>query len=278
MCIRDRAIRAGRLIGADDAAIKQLLDEIGLMIRDIPLNSTSPEIAEMIYARIHAVTGCDDPYGEIKKQSTEKALEIYPWLKELVANADNPFVAAVKIAIAGNIIDFGVHDTFDLNREVETALDCDFAFDDFDRLAEALVEANDILYIGDNAGETVFDRVLIEQIGKRVRYAVRGGPVINDVTYDDAVQAGIDRCADIVTTGSATPGAVLERSNEKFRELFRSADCVISKGQGNYEALSESGRTVFFLLKAKCDVIARDLGVKRNAFIVKAITPDVVKG
>ena len=156
------------------------------------------------------------------------------------------------------------------DRELEEAFDRPFAVCDIDMFRERLARTDRVLYIGDNAGETVFDRVLIEEIGKPVTYVVRDASVINDATYDDAVAAGIDRVADIVSSGTTAPGTVLETCSDEFRAMFDRSAFIISKGQGNYEALSDVDAPVFFLLKAKCDVLARVLNVERGGLILKA--------
>jgi len=126
-----------------------------------------------------------------------------------------------------------------------------------------------VLYIGDNVGETVFDRVFIEEITAPVTYVVRDRPVLNDVTAQDALDSGLEGLARIVSSGSASPGAVLPECSNEFLDLFDKADVVISKGQGNYEALSDAPRPIFFLLRAKCPVVARDLGVEVGSLVLR---------
>jgi len=141
----------------------------------------------------------------------------------------------------------------------------------FEELKKALSEAESVLYLGDNAGESVLDRILIEEIKAPVIYAVRDIPVLNDATYDDAVASGIGESAEIVSSGTTAPGTILRTCNDNFLEIFRNADVVISKGQGNYEALSDVDRSIFFLLRAKCPVVAEDLGVKDGDLILKGM-------
>ena len=145
----------------------------------------------------------------------------------------------------------------------------DFAILDFDVFERQISKAKNILYIGDNAGESVFDKILIEEINKPVIYAVREEPVINDAIYEDAIESGLDEVAQIISSGSKAPGTILELCNNNFIEKFNNADVIISKGQGNYEGLSDVKRSVFFLLKAKCHVIARDLNVNEDDIILK---------
>ena len=144
-----------------------------------------------------------------------------------------------------------------------------FAIDHLSQFRQALAANGELLFLGDNAGETVFDRILIETLDVPVTYAVRGGPIINDATRDDAIAAGLDQVAAIVDNGAAVPGTLLKHCTEEFQQRFHSANLIIAKGQGNYESLSGSGAPIFFALQAKCPVIASDLGVPLKSFILK---------
>jgi len=155
--------------------------------------------------------------------------------------------------------------------DVKRILKQDFAIFDYNKFKEQLKKANNILYIADNAGESVFDKILIEELNKTITYAVREIPVINDVIIQDAIDSGIDEVAKIVSSGVKAPGTIMNQCNNEFLELFNNADMIISKGQGNYEGLSNIKRSVFFLLKAKCHVIAKDIGVNEDDIILKAI-------
>lgn len=268
-CFVNQALRIGRMVTEDVTIIKQLIDEVGMMLKDIPLTSIPPETGEVIFKRVREITGQDDPLAEIKNHSTREILDLVPQLKRMITSSDDPLLMAVRLAIAGNVIDFGVHDDYDINAEIRETLDKDFGICDIFEFRRALERAENVLYIGDNAGESVFDRLLIETVNKPTIYVVRAEPVLNDVTYVDAVAAGIGQVAEICSSGSRAPGTILHSCSVKFRQLFRRADMVISKGQGNYEGLSDEPRPIFFLLKAKCPVIARDIGVHAGAIVLK---------
>jgi len=270
-CFLDQALRAGRMATDDETKIKRLLDEVGAMLRDIPLESTPPETGRLIYKKVREITGRLDPYKQIKSESTEKALTLYPSLKKEVEKSNDRLLTAVRIAIAGNVIDFGVNRAFDIEEEIDETLKKDFAVCDYGKFKKYLDKAKEILYIGDNAGESVFDKILIEEMKKPVTYVVRGAPVINDATHEDAVQGGLDRVATIVSSGTDAPGTLLRTCSAEFKELYNISKFTISKGQGNYEALSNEKRPIFFLLKAKCHVIAGDLGVNEGDIILKGI-------
>ena len=268
-CFMSQALRAARIATDDEKKIKEVLDEVGMMLKDIPLESTPPESGRMVYRKISEITGNSDPYKEIKSESTKKALSMYPSLKSRVEKSNDRLLTAIRVAIAGNIIDFGANRDFDLRKEIEEVIDKDFAICDYGAFKECLDKAHEILYIGDNAGECVFDRILIEEIKKPVIYVVRDVPVINDATYEDAAQAGLDKSAIILSSGTDAPGTVLKTSSAEFKEVYNNSRFIISKGQGNYEVLSNEKRPIFFLLKVKCQVIARDIGVDEDDILLK---------
>ncbi|MBW2610895.1 MAG: DUF89 family protein [Deltaproteobacteria bacterium] len=269
-CFLNQALRAARIATTDEKKIKKVLDEVGMMLKDIPLNSTPPESGRLIYRKVSEVTGDPDPYEEIKKESTQKALSLYPYLKRLVAKSSDKLLKAIRIAIAGNVIDYGAYENFDLSLEVNEVLKKNFAVFDYSKFKHGLDKAREILYIGDNAGECVFDRILIEEISKPVTYVVREAPIINDATYEDAVQAGIDSIATIISSGTDAPGTILETCSAEFKKMYQNSNFIISKGQGNYEALSYEIGPIFFLLKVKCQVIANDIDVDEGDIILKA--------
>lgn len=270
-CFLDQALRAGRMVTDDEKQIKELLDSVGCMLKDIPMDHTPPETGELIYRKIRELTGVTDPFRSIKKAGIKEALEMYPALKNMVDEADDRLLAAIRLSIAGNVIDLAVGRKFILTDEIRDIMNQDFAVFHYNAFEEHLNSTASVLLIGDNAGESVFDRILIEELGKPVTYAVRDIPVINDVTIEDALDSGIGEVARIISSGSAAPGTILESCSENFLEIFEHTDLIISKGQGNYESLSEVNRPVFFLLKAKCRVIAGDLGVRVDDIILKGI-------
>ena len=221
-----------------------------------------------------------DPYREVKRRSNALALELYPTLKQRVRASADPFAAAVRVAIAGNVIDFGCRSRLGNNevyQAIEDAMDPqalelnDGAVDD---LRRAIEQAGDILYLADNAGEIVFDRLLLEEMPTdRITLVMRGGPVINDATREDAEVAGLSSLVTVMDNGSDAPGTILESCSPSFRTRFEQCDLVIAKGQGNYETLSSERPPIFFLFKAKCPVIARDVGREVGQMIVRRNSP-----
>lgn len=270
-CYFRQALAQGRIAGCDDAALRAIVNEVARMIPDWPLDHPPAELSSWMYRGLRQWTGDDDHYRALKHENIREALALLPEMRGFIAAAADPLLAAVRVAIAGNVIDFGVHTEFDIARDARTILTQEFAIDDYAAFRAAAARARTVLYIGDNAGESVFDRPLIEALGVPVTYAVRSAPVLNDQIVDDALASGLGEVSTIIPSGSTAPATILDQCTPEFLVLFSSADLVISKGQGNYEGLSGAQRPVFFLLKAKCGVIARDLGVEEGAIVVKGI-------
>ena len=267
-CFFIQTLRTARMVTSDEKTILQILHEVSTTLPKIPFNVTPPEIGREVYRIISRRTGVEDPYKEVKDRCIREALSLYPELKRLVESSEDRLMTAIRLAIAGNVIDFGTDSSFDLEQELETVFSQDFAIDNSQEFREALKQARNVLYLADNAGETVFDRLLIEEMDKPVIYVVREKPIINDATREDALLSGLDKVSEITSSGCDTPGTILKFCSDEFLETYRSANLIISKGQGNYEALSDEKRPLFFLLKAKCQVVARDLGVKNGSIIL----------
>jgi uncharacterized protein with ATP-grasp and redox domains len=223
----------------------------------------------MIYKIIYHTADTDDPFRDIKKNSTDLLLNRYDEMKKMIRADRDPLYTALRFAAIGNAIDLGANPDCDIEAELARLHDSDFDVCDYQEFQDSVKKARNMLYIADNAGETVMDRLLIEQMGKETTYAVRSRPIINDATVDDARQAGIDRVAHIIPSGSDAPGTVWSLCSEEFKRIFSGADMVISKGQGNYETLSDQKRSMYFLLMVKCPVIARDIHIQTGSLVLK---------
>jgi len=267
-CFFIQTLKTSRMITSDERKIWQILNEVSLSLPKIHFGATPPEIGREVYRIISKRTGINDPYREIKEKCIRQALSLYPELRKLISSSEERLKTAVRLSIAGNVIDFGANPDFDLKRDIKTILSQDFSINHYQEFYEALDKARKILYLADNAGETVFDRLLIEEFHKPVIYVVREKPIINDATREDALLSGIDGVAEIMSSGCDAPGNILKFCSEDFLKVYRSSDLIISKGQGNYEGLSDEDRPIFFLLKAKCHVIARDLGTEKGSIIL----------
>ena len=230
---------------------------------------SAPECARDIQSLYRSVLNDPDPYRDVKRDSNDTVLAMYNDLADIVRNSDDPLITAMKLAIAGNIIDFAVHDHCDLHGTIDRVLNSCFAVDYTPQLREALSKATKVLYIGDNAGEIVFDRLLVREIAHPgLTFSVRGGPAINDATMEDAEYVGMTGLTRVISSGYDAPTTIVSRSGEEFRRCFEEADVIISKGQGNLEGLiGEHDSRIFFLLMVKCDVIAEYLGVEKGSYV-----------
>ncbi len=269
-CFLRQALKAARVAGVDVDVQKEVLVEVSRLVSSFSLENTPPEIGRIVYHVVSELTGNSDPYEEIKKNSNKKLLSLYPDLKNMVKNSDDKLLAALKLAVAGNVIDYGVPKAYKIEEEIENCLTSDFAIFDYQDFKNRMDTNGPILYLADNAGETVFDRILIEELGKDIFYAVKERPIINDELQGDAHDCGIDKIARVISSGSDAPGTILKLCSQEFMEIYHNASLIISKGQGNFEALSEQGAPIFFLLLIKCQVIASDVGCKVNDMVLKS--------
>ena len=253
-----------------EAALREVLKRLSINHWHL----SPPYLAHKVHRIIGGWSGLSDPYREVKVQFNRIALEMLPGLRETVRRADDPFATAVRIAMAGNIIDIGIvpdRSERKLADTIEHALSAPLAIDDLAALREASAQAERILFLGDNAGEIVFDQLILEHLPmERVTFAVRGGPILNDATMEDAEATGLTRLVRVVDSGIDLPGTIPEMCSTVFRDVFAQADLIISKGQGNYETLSEDLHpALFFLLKVKCPMVAGQLGVPMGSLVAK---------
>jgi uncharacterized protein with ATP-grasp and redox domains len=276
-CFVRQALDASRLATDDEQIHEKVVREVLRLAVDLDMSDSPPAIGQQIHRLIRKLVGQNDPYHEIKRWFNNLALKLYPELRKQIISSDNRLETAIRLAIAGNIIDFGVNGSVnesDLNKAISESLEAPFDTGEFQSFQNAIEKADEILYLADNAGEIVFDRLLIEQLPyEKVTVVVKGKPVINDATMEDAVAAGLPRILEVIDNGSDGPGTILKTCSQAFRERFEDADLIIAKGQGNYETLSEVDKNIFFILKAKCPVIARDLGCEVGRMILRNSKP-----
>ncbi len=260
-CFMRQALEAGRQISNDEQVIGQALKRIAGSLADFNLDLSPPEMGQHIHRILRQEVGSDDPYLQIKRNSTRVALALVPDVIKHLEQSDNPFEVAVRFAIAGNILDFALMSVWDdhkINASFDKALSHPIDSNTVEQLRLELHKAKRVLILADNVGETVFDRFLIEQLPPHldVTYAVKASPVINDAIAVDAVEAGIDKLADIIDNGTDAPGTLLHQCSPSFLAHFNAADIVIAKGQANFESLNTTDRQVYFLTQIKCIVIA----------------------
>ena len=234
-------------------------------------NSYSPEITRNIIEQLKKNSKVADPYQKEKDESNQEMLERYQEFKRMVEVSKNPFETALRLAIAGNIIDFGPGHDFDIWETIEQVMTSDFAIDHSKHLQEAVQNAKSILYLGDNCGEIVLDKLFLETIGHpNVTFAVRNSVVLNDVTLKEATEVGIPEVAKVISNGDDAPSTLLHRVSPEFKTIYDSADLIISKGMGNFEGLmDENDPRLFYLLMIKCHVIGKKIGAKKGGFVVK---------
>jgi len=267
-CAVRHALWAVRRAGMNEEMQQRALRWVLQGLVDMDAGDGSHSIMIQTHAIIREMTGIEDIYCQEKTQATQEALSLYNQLKDMISQSSDPFETAVRLSIAGNIIDFGALDGYDLNASIERVLQQPFALNDLEDLRAAVERAREILYLADNAGETVFDRLLIETIQKKVVYAIKEAPILNDATREDALAAGLGEVAQIISCGACSPGTLLEYCSPEFRKRFDNAELIISKGMGNYEALSDVRAPIFFLLQVKCDLVAGNLGVPKESIVV----------
>ena len=264
------------MVSTDHAVHERLLREVLRWIAEMDLNETPPVLAQRIHRRLREISAVADPYRAAKDHWNQLALSLLPDLKTMVQAAPDPFTMALRLAIAGNVIDMGVHAAVtetDLRRSIDQVLTGPLT-GDLDTFRKSVAEARNILYLADNAGEIVFDRLLIEQLlPKPVTLVVRGSPILNDATLVDARTAGLDKIVNVVANGSDAPGTLLEECHEDFRRRWTEADLIIAKGQGNFETLDEEPANIFFLFKVKCPVIATDVGLPVGSAVLWRRSP-----
>lgn len=222
---------------------------------------------------INEITGIDDLYKEIKHESHLKAQEYLEDLKELSKQGNDKLEQGLKISAAGNIIDVVHASDYDLWEEVKTTVNQELLGGGVEAFRKRIGESSYLLYLADNVGETVFDRVFIDTLDIPVIYAVKSGPILNDATLEDALAAGIDKVAEIVETGSRDPGTILSQCSNEFQTLFKESTLVLSKGQANYETLDDLGDKVFFLLRVKCPILSRVLGISIGNLVIQQGAP-----
>lgn len=272
-CFYRQAIESSRIAGLSEVKIKKVIDKIGGTIADIGLGMTPPEMGAIFQKIIQDVSGNRDLYKDAKDKSNRLAFDLYDKVKKKVRASKDKLLTAIESAIAGNIIDFGVKNSLNVEKELEKIMSEEnkmiknenkifFAYDDFKNKIE---RSKKIIYLADNCGETVFDRVLIEEIQNlypsvEVIYSVKEKPILNDALLEDAVFCGIDKICKTVSTGSVIPGTVLKLCSAEFLEIYKDADMVISKGQGNFESFVDDNKPVFYLFMAKCPVVAKEVG------------------
>jgi damage-control phosphatase, subfamily I len=261
--------------------LEERLEIIERLIRiagEFDLNDAPTILSKNAYRICEEVTGNKDPYASEKRMTNETAMKELPFIEKCIEEADDSLSAALHAAAAGNVIDCGIDQKYDLEKDIKKFLKIPFTRNHIEQFKKDMKTAEKILILGDNAGEIVFDTLLVKELKKYVKeivYCVKSGPIINDATMEDAVSVGMVNCADsIIETGSDDIGVNWNNCSKIFKDEFFSSDIVISKGQGNFESCCDVEHNIYFLLKAKCDIIAENTKVALgDLMFVRLTTP-----
>lgn len=274
-----RQAREAAELSTDDADLrfKIIQDVLAYVGENFDKGLSSNATGSRIHQYVKKETGCFDPYLDEKRKSNALAISLLPKLREIL-KGDDSLETFVKIAIVGNILDFG---TFELGTDFESmileGLNKELTINHIAELEKALNKYDEVLYLVDNAGEIVFDKLLLEKIREydvNITVAVKEKPIINDACMKDAIETGLDDIARLITTGSDSVGIVESMVSDEFLEYFRKSPFVISKGMGNFEGITEmdiEGQDIFVLLCTKCPAISKYLGIKEGSHILKKL-------
>ena len=261
VCLYNQALKTTKILELDDEKSAEILLKVASLLSNYSLNYTPPQIAKDTYALIEKLTNNPDPLEEVKKESINKAKSFKPFLYDVINKSEDKLLSALKIAVAGNVIDFGAKEQIDLGHILDEIFHTNFAIDNYDNLKKELSTAKSVVILGDNAGENIFDVILADILKQlydiEIYYFVRGKPIINDVTIKEATSSDMVKFAKITDTVVPTPGFDLKYANDISKDIFENVDVVISKGMGNFESLyNVAKRKVFYLFVVKCNVVA----------------------
>jgi len=273
ICVLRQCLEATSLAGGDEKAAFNILKEVAKLIPSFGELDTPMSVTLAMHRVVRQMLGVNDPYEKVKREFNERGKEAYPLLKQLLHQSDSPLETAVKIAIAGNIVDYALPIERDLDKSLQTTLQTPLPVRDWEIFQTELSKSKKILYLLDNAGEIFYDKVLLEYLlekGYEITAGVRGGPALNDATIEDARFAGLDKITQVLTTGMDTVGFILEEVSSDFLQAIQEADLIIAKGQANLESLDETDYPAFFLLKAKCPIIAELTGRETGDIVFQA--------
>lgn len=274
-CLARQAVEIAEEATDDIAMQEEIIKKSLKELAELDFNETAPEIAFKMHQHTKNITGINDPYERLKERYNEIAKELYERIVEekWLDNAENPFDMACRLAIAGNIIDFSVGlklEQLDIVKSLEDSVKHDIFGTGTSALREAVDKAKNIMYIADNAGEIIFDKFLLKNLPTdKVTYVVKGGPIGNDATMHDAISTGVVDLVKVIDNGHAAQGTILKDCSTAFIDAFSKADLIISKGQANFETLSDiKDKTIFYLLRAKCGSVAFAIGCNRMDYVL----------
>lgn len=270
-CAFNHAVSASKIASEDLTVQNSMIKDILITLSNFESYTYAPELFKMVHVITHNHSGNKDIYRSLKDLHIRKALDIYPLLEAFVQSKEDPLYWSTKTAAAGNIIDLGVYSEIDFLKTLEEELNKEFSVNNYTLFKQSISKAKKLLIIADNAGETVFDRILIKALkGLDITYAVRDVPIINDATIEDAYASEITGVNRIISSGSTIPGTIISDCSQEFQQIFYDSDVVISKGLGNFETLPKNDREIFFVFKAKCPRIAHLFNIELGGYVLKS--------
>lgn len=264
-CIKDQINKACKTLNLNKTLSNEIKNEVLKKSKTFDLKKSPPFVAKDVYELLSLKTNLSDPLDKIKQESIKEALNFVPFIENKINDSKNKVFTAIKAAVAGNVIDFAAKEQFSLKEEISKIFEKDFAINDFDVFLKILEDSNELLILSDNAGENVFDKILIKTLKNiypqlQITYATRGKAIINDITIKEALQIGIDKYANVISSGVPTPGLELSLASEEFKALYHQSPLILAKGMGNFECLEDSmDKRVFFLFKIKCNVVSNHI-------------------
>ena len=261
-CIVKQSYTLSRLLGVEDKNIQSqiIYDTINSLLNNKKV-STAPHFSIELQSILNKNLNGHSSFKEIKEKNKSNAEKYLKYLETMIETADDKLEMAVRISITGNTIDLGANPNYNLEKEINIITSSKINLDSLDKFKEDYKKAKLILFIADNYEEALFDKFLIEQLKpKEVVFAVRSNEILNDITLEDAKRLGIDKLCKVIESGSRIAGTDLDECTAEFLDLYKSADMVIAKGQGNFETLLSANRSIYFLFKIKCLVISEICG------------------
>ena len=274
-CIVGQIDKATKLLNLEKKLSLEIMNEVENRALSFSFEDTPPFVAKDVYQYLALKTGLNDPLEKLKQESIKKATTYVPLIEEKIQNSNDKLFTAIKAAVAGNVIDFATTKEFCLDEEINSIFATNFAIDDYKTFKKELEKTNTLIILSDNAGENVFDKILVKTIKvlypkTKIYYATRGEAIINDITTKEAFQVGIDKYCEVISSGVDTPGLEKKQADKKFLKLFENTPLVLSKGMGNFECLEAyQDNRVFFLFKVKCDVVANQISRNLGEIILK---------
>ncbi|MFP4169279.1 MAG: damage-control phosphatase ARMT1 family protein [Desulfonatronovibrionaceae bacterium] len=274
-CFLRQALHGARLTSPNDTkAQEKILRRAAEMISEMDTRHPPPLLAGRMYADIAETSGTSDLFHQYKQKCNREALALLPELERRLDREEDRLFFALRVSIVGNYMDAGVAREYDWRGALEQEEDSCWAELHYNQFQRHLAEASKVLILGDNCGEIALDTLLAKELvrqGHAVTYAVRGQPILNDATLEDARQVDMFGICRVMPSGSDCPGTVLSRCTEEFKSELCSSDIVISKGQGNFEALGEEKSGIYFAFKVKCEVVADLVGLPIGSSVFRRI-------